>query len=411
MSVCLRHRPAAKTEGFSLIEVALGLVVIGLLIGPVIHLYTIYAAQKPWGDTTGNVGLTASAISNFYLNNGHYPCPADLTLPRTNPNYGMEDRNPGSGKCNIALSPPGCSVATGECRANNGYDTTNDLVANPDNVLIGAVPVASLGLTTNDGLDGYKNKLTYMVSEILTETATFDMVRGGIIARNIEYDTPSDTDYDMADGADIIPQTPPPDRGAHYAILSHGVDGNGAFSADGFLVSACGLLAAARDNENCNNDAIITVDNDGQDINMGNTPAYFDDYATYATSFGYGYWSVTPGATDIMNTNLQNVGINNGTPTERLDVKGNIRAQSGAESSNLCDTSAANCFDPKVIGGSTGDISCPPGQTMTAIAGGVAVCSNFTFATALPVNQSCLLSPLGAYVIGIRANGNVICGP
>jgi prepilin-type N-terminal cleavage/methylation domain-containing protein len=424
MPVRFRHGSTAGTRGFSLIEVAIGLIVLGLLIGPALHIYALHVAQKPWNDTSGNAALVMSAVGNFYTNNGRYPCPADRTLPRTDPNYGKEN-------CTLAISAP-VGSCTGDriCRA-AGYDTNANGVDDNDNVLIGSVPVSTLGIAFKDGLDGYGDKLTFMVTQILTVPATFDISKGAIIVRNIEYDTPASANYDdLGDGVDVIEQSPAPSpqRGSHYAVVSHGADKNGAFSADGARVSNCGALAGARDNENCNDDAIITYDRDRDDLSIGNTPAHYDDYALYATSSGSGFWSILPDTTDpanpklnIMNTNIHNVGINNDTPEEALDVIGNIQVKAEpttldpapppamAQAAELCDQNSDNCFDPALIGGAETTMTCPEGQAMTAIQAGTVKCASFTVpSTTLPAMQSC--TGATPYIVGLNPNGTVKCG-
>ncbi|HEY8189040.1 MAG TPA: prepilin-type N-terminal cleavage/methylation domain-containing protein [Micavibrio sp.] len=425
MSVRFCRGSIAGTKGFSLIEVAIGLVVLGLLIGPALHIYALHVVQKPWNDTSGNAALAMSAVGNFYTNNGRYPCPADRTLPRTDPGYGKED-------CALALSAPvgGC---TGDriCRA-TGYDTNGNSTADDnDNVMIGAVPVSTLGLAIKDGLDGYGDKLSFMVTQILTDSTTFDIAKGAVIIKNIEYDASTAEGYDdLGDGVDVIEQSPSPSpqRGGHYAVVSHGADKNGAFSADGVRISNCGALASARDNENCNDDAIITYDRDRDDLSIGNTVAHYDDYALYAASSGSGFWSILPDNADpanpklnVMNTNIHNVGINNPTPTEALDVIGNIQVKAEpttlnpapppamAQAAKLCDANGNNCFDPALVGGAEAAMTCPDGQAMTAIAGGAAACASFTVpSTTLPALQNC--TGATPYIVGLNPDGTVKCG-
>src|SRR5687768_8735206 len=107
-----------RPRGFTLIEFAIVMLISGLLIVPLLQLYTQYTMQKVWNDTKAHVDLARTVVIDYQLNNNRYPCPADRTLPRTDPNYGREDRDPVSGKCNVALAV-GAGACDGQkaCRA------------------------------------------------------------------------------------------------------------------------------------------------------------------------------------------------------------------------------------------------------------------------------------------------------
>jgi prepilin-type N-terminal cleavage/methylation domain-containing protein len=408
---------SSSSSGFTLLEIAIVIMISGILLAPLAQLYTQYMKQKAWSETKENIDLANAAIMDYRLNNNRYPCPADRTLPRTDPNYGRELRNGANGSCVIA---GGCNGGAA-CRASNGYDTDN--IGGPDNVLIGALPYTSLGInliqsrlssrvSQKTALDGYDNKLEYAVSESLTDAPTYRQEGGAVIVN-------------QQDGSSAILQSTVPgvaNHGAHYLVFSHGSDGNGAFSADGVRVSACGPLTSARDNENCNDDAIFMQ---GVANAFAPGPNYYDDFVKYRVLLSTSLWVETgPLRQDIRNTNTGNVGVNTAdritaVPQQRLDVQGNLKASGNLSSVGFCDPNGpngSNCFTADVIGApvpispATAPIQCTAGA-MSGISKADEKCRTVTF-TPLPLpapaaDMDC--SP--KHVIGIYSNGKVKCEP
>ena len=150
-------------NGFSLIELAIALVVVGLLVVPLTRAYHLYTIRKATDDTYGAQGMVSSALSMFFAENGRYPCPASRTTATGAADHGREIC-PGA-------SPTAGSCSNGLCRA-TGRDVDGD--GAPETVLIGAVPYADLNISVSNALDGYKRRLTYAVSERLTSSTTFN---------------------------------------------------------------------------------------------------------------------------------------------------------------------------------------------------------------------------------------------
>lgn len=76
--------------GFTLIEMAVVLVILGLVIGT---LFAPLAAQRDIRDITGtqnSLNLIKEAINGFAILNGRLPCPTNQPDP-INVNYGLED--------------------------------------------------------------------------------------------------------------------------------------------------------------------------------------------------------------------------------------------------------------------------------------------------------------------------------
>src|SRR5690606_18273347 len=69
------------------------------------------------------------------------------------------------------------STANGYCE--NGLCRTPGMRAG-SSILLGTVPYAALGLSIKDAHDGWGNKITYAVTEVLTQTSTFNDQLGTI---------------------------------------------------------------------------------------------------------------------------------------------------------------------------------------------------------------------------------------
>jgi prepilin-type N-terminal cleavage/methylation domain-containing protein len=78
-------------RGFTLIEMAIVIMIIGLLVASLMPLYGLYQKQQEISNTEVNVTVAISAIGTFRSLHGRYPCPASLTQDRNDPLYGRED--------------------------------------------------------------------------------------------------------------------------------------------------------------------------------------------------------------------------------------------------------------------------------------------------------------------------------
>lgn len=401
-----------QDDGFTLIEMAISIMIVGIMTAPMIAVYQTSQTQKKLTQTRENIEFTSTQISNFVAPQGRYPCPADRALAVTDPNYGREF----AANCD----PATLGLTVGSCTANNGIcmvaagvagtaDRDGDGVNDP--VLIGAVPVRSIRdvnvpqgyadlISDDSALDGWKNKLTYAVSATMTKESTYDPTWGVIDAVNETYQPTANITGD-----------------GHYALISHGPDGKGAFTQNGSRHRNCGSIVKdfsvipvaittdARDNENCHDQDTTFM----QSIAMykANGTSYFDDVVFFVKSRNSSPWqyiSTTAGITEnIRNTNDNNVGILNTNPTEKLDVTGTVKVNNNILVSKICDTNGANCFDVNKFAG-TG-MACPAGQVAKGISGGSFVCVVPVFSPITPT--SCAPK----YVRGIRTDGSVLCTP
>ncbi len=360
--------------GYTLIELAAVLIVVGVLLGSALGAYNVYLKQTSIRDTNLNIKIVGSALTDFLGRNGRYPCPAPLTFDRNNPGYGRED-------CTTALTPGAC--ANGIC------GQTAPRAPNPA-VRVGAVPFRALNLREEDALDGYYDRLVYAVTEPQTSTATYT-VRGGAI--------------EIVDGA-----TPPKSIlgafGADFVVLSHGPDGAGATRANGSQSQPC--PAGMTQTINCDFNANATYRYNA--VSTSGTATQFDDSLTYFARGEQTPWSLTANANDDMfNKNMipGKIGIMIDPVPNDTDIKaqviGNVRARTNLVTQDLCQTDdSSTCTKAGAIGGALGsggdDVQClNPGEFMYGIADDQAECG--------PWKTQCA----SGMMTGIDADGYAIC--
>jgi prepilin-type N-terminal cleavage/methylation domain-containing protein len=221
-----------KLKGFTLVEMAVVLVIIGLMLGAVLGVGNAQIQQARISSTKTKQEAIKVALINYITRNNRLPCPAIATLAPGIAGYGLEAATPGT-----------CTGATA-----NG------------NVVIGIVPWSSLGVTDENATDGYYNRYTYQVALAATNTnlQTISGLKGAI---SIHTGTP------VAMGPPIVGNqsndcTP---AGGNYnpcsavaIIVSHGINGAGAYSIEG-VQKALPAVGATDELENIDNDSRFVI--------------------------------------------------------------------------------------------------------------------------------------------------------
>ncbi|MBA4152408.1 MAG: hypothetical protein C0509_07595, partial [Acinetobacter sp.] len=156
-------------------------------------------------------------------------------------------------------------------------------------------------------------------------------------------------------------------RGAHFAVISHGENGNGAYDSLGVKSGpACTALSDA-ERENCDGDA--TIIRAAVQSLAGNKT---DDLVAFNVTSSNEMWERVPCGDDLClrNRNVRNVIVGSAsTAVEKLTVGGMLRAdqlQLGAAAKGICDANGQNCFKSNYIGG-TDLASCGSGYGATLL--------------------------------------------
>ena len=411
----VQDRAFFSAPGFTLIEMAMVIMILGFIIAAFTPMYKVYLDDKAARETQADIDNLSAAIGSFRSMNGRYPCPASLVAQRGDDAYGRENCS----NLNTAVAVGSCDIAasgTGICRERaiptrlvdyrDPYAVGNPQLNNVSPIVrVGAVPFRELGIPEKAAYDGYENRIQYAVTENLMNDVTFTQEAGGIDIVN--NDTPQ---------ASIVA----PAGSAHFLILSLGKNANGAFDKFG------GRQPCVAGLENINCDVGRSQYRLMPHSNAG--ASRFDDVMTYFTQSEVPLWklSTNPEAQDaIVQIPDGDVGMNfasatggfrgeagDATGTNQIDVIGDLRASddpgSPAVAGNIMSdticplsTPETDCFTPAALAGNktegTGGMECPDGLYMVAIAKGSPVC--------MEAELKCEYG----IMTGIDADGRAIC--
>lgn len=388
MMGCLKSK-----RGFSLVELAMVMVVSGIIMSAVADVYRVYAERKSVELTSNHLATIQESIQAFYNKNGRYPCPA-----RANLNYDN-------------------SIAAGDenCSAGVVSGITRVVGRGGNTVLIGAIPYSTLRkedtgatatmslytLPQNTALDGWGQKMTYAVTELQTKKTTFKQESGAVYIRT-EGGAPADSLVE-------------PDGSVHFMLVSHGRDRKGSYARSGTITAAC-ASSPGNDNENCDNDAEFI-----QGIIIDPVGAlHYDDYVLFHKVSQGSLWSRVKTAAgvitiDVYNLNSGNIGVGftaptaPTTPTERLHVVGDVKADN-VFSRFICDQTGTRCFQASTFGSATGD-RCTGSATTIGLMTGIELGRVRCTTAAAPAVYPVFTCPVGQVLTGISYGGNYTCKP
>ncbi len=263
----------SRHRGFTLIEMAMLLALLGMVLGIFLQAYKIYRQErKSTYDRVTQEKITRS-MAAYLQANGHLPCPA---------------------KSNAVFS-------------DSDFGRAQNCSGDPAPIAIGTVPVMDLNLPFESMADAYGNKMTYAVTTARTDATTYPTAADAVI---IETDS----------GAT---------KNVPFVIVSHGQDAKGAFALNSSAASIpCG--STAQDSKNCDDDTLF-ADHKYSNTFSINSANRFDDSLTYSLAQKETtLWLISPSATgvNIANRNTGNVGVGTSMPQEKLHVhEGNLRVR------------------------------------------------------------------------------------
>jgi type II secretory pathway pseudopilin PulG len=413
-------------RGFTTLELAIVIIIFGMMMTGVLTAFKFYIVHQREAQTEAAFEASEVALQAFVSNKRHYPCPAAPDIARGDLNYGREQVD-GAGACTATNG-----VIRVPVPRDQNEDGTNDWV------LIGSVPFNSMLDPNGDGnmddgiptsipltdaltYDGFGNRLTYAVTETLTDPLKYNDAFGTIMVVD-EHDTPLITEKEDLDNDGTL--DPGEDKNgnlvldaglyAHTVLISHGDNGRGATTAAGQEVEACPpslpaavfpeVATAVNEIENC--------DPDGKFLNglrYESGPSRNDDIIKFQIMQTSGLWSYVQGSDSrIMNTNGGNVGFGTEVPSQKLEIAGRLRADD-IQSNEYCDINNNDiCLEANALGGDLPSMKCDPGEVIVSVEENAVRCEpafdgSFTPRTCAP----------GCHATGFRrdASGNtsLIC--
>lgn len=216
-----------NTNGFTFIELCVCMIVGGLLLTGFLSMYTVHAEKQRYSVTRERTAALQYALERYMQNNNRLPCPSNPALSQGQAGWGQEIA------CDAVATTP------------SGGVTSVD--AGTDKIWTGAIPVHALRVNGEMALDGWGNRLSYVVTRSLTlpngaaiQTGATDRPFGQIIVQD-------------DGGTEILPTA----QRARYVIISSGPTGAGAFTTAGVRRDC--TAGNGREYENCNNDATFVM--------------------------------------------------------------------------------------------------------------------------------------------------------
>ncbi len=233
-----------KSNGFTLIELTIVIIIAGLLIGLFANFLTNYNTVIKQHKVQSDLELVSAALISYLKANGKLPCPASNLDALDSEDFGREVDIVCS---NVNAGTPGIQFATSV----NG------------NVVTGSVPVRAINIPDENIKDPWGMRYAYSVSAAQASNGTsYNMDDGAISIID-------------ANGNSLIQ---PEDNGS-YLILSYGANSVGGFTLSGAQPLACNISSSPDEQENCDGDTTFL-----NTLTNSEAPAtFFDDLVVYQT--------------------------------------------------------------------------------------------------------------------------------
>lgn len=187
-------------EGFSLVELAIVLIIVALLSSGLMFGLGNQQKQIQFKEMQNQTDNVLNAIMGFAMTNGRLPCPADPNVSKQTNSAGTEI---------LSLSPPNCDPRTSGCVVTCKLEH-------------GVVPWQTLAIQE---IDPWGNRLTYFVGREFSNPISYDEEISGVKAR-FSLDTAGRAKIQSGAGQPIASDVP-------AVIISHGSRAFGAYTSAG----------------------------------------------------------------------------------------------------------------------------------------------------------------------------------
>lgn len=186
--------------GFSLVELSVVLIIIGVTLGSGLTLATKKTEADKAYETETKLDNIEEALTLHLGDNLRLPCPADGSLAFSNASFGDEG-----------------TPSSTACASSNFNDSGN--------VYAGIIPTKTLGLPDDQAIDGWGRRFTYVIDYRLANNTTTNGTCSGN-SNCFQATTNGSITVNDASGTARTTQ-------AVYVLISHGKNGHGAYLRNG----------------------------------------------------------------------------------------------------------------------------------------------------------------------------------
>ena len=234
-----------RFSGFTLIELALVIAILGLLAAAAFRYATNISNTRNYADLNETLTTIEEALRAYSASQSRLPCPSDITLSDNATNFGKEVGTSGDGNC------------TGYNFINSGTDPDNadglyDATA-ASNVVAGGVPTKTLKIDDRYAYDPWGRRILFAVDKRITATSAFTTysVTNSTIGVVVVKQNSTDT---LANAITYK---------AVYSLTSFGPNGHGGYvrnpSATSTRFNAASTNTNEQNNCHCNSSAVTTA--------------------------------------------------------------------------------------------------------------------------------------------------------
>ncbi len=223
-------------HGFSLVEMAVVLVIVALLLTGLVPTLSSQVEQQRTNETRKGMDEIQQALVGFAIINGRLPCPAQANLAAGLANAGIET---------ITGNTCACKSASGS----NRTVADNSAIACTDTSVTGVIPWSTLGIKETDA---WERRYTYRVATHFADQIAANSFGSGCspspvpAAASFALCSPGVPDVVSAASSGTAVATDMP-----AVFLSHGKNGSGAYLSSGSQL-AVGVDDEAENSDNDN---------------------------------------------------------------------------------------------------------------------------------------------------------------
>ncbi|MFA5372301.1 MAG: prepilin-type N-terminal cleavage/methylation domain-containing protein [Sideroxydans sp.] len=203
-----------RIHGFTLVEMAMVLMIVGLLLGGLVPTISAQMETQRISETRRQMNEIRDALLGYAVINGRLPCPAQATLATGGSNAGRE-----------ATTGNSCACQSG---GTNTIATTSG-VACAYTSITGVLPWATLGISESDAWSRrYTYRVTSSFADQIGATATeCSPTIPAPTASSFALCSAGTPDVRVVSGGNFVAENVP------VVFISHGKNGKGAYVGDG----------------------------------------------------------------------------------------------------------------------------------------------------------------------------------